>query len=196
VTFLLIALPKQVREVNILSKPLILAEIPAIPVAARSKVYKVLNIRNIAIQVSNHAPPVLYVRTLLCHICRDIAGGGLSPFHTALLHPKAYTFFQINSSPEFITWKLKKAIYVSAYRGKFQPRTGHEGPEEEQKNSSTLSLTSELEGVSGQRQAPVVLPLGKTRYPLHRRLSGPQGWSGRVWKNRPLWDSILGSSSP
>jgi hypothetical protein len=32
----------------------------------------------------------------------------------------------------------------------------------------------------GQRHAPAALPLGKTRYPLNRRLGGPQGRSGRV----------------
>ena len=33
-------------------------------------------------------------------------------------------------------------------------------------------------GVGGQRHAPVALPPGKTRYPLHRTLSGPL---------RPVW---------
>ena len=38
-------------------------------------------------------------------------------------------------------------------------------------------------GVRGQRHAPAALyPRGKTRYPLYRRLGGPQGWSGQVWK--------------
>jgi hypothetical protein len=36
--------------------------------------------------------------------------------------------------------------------------------------SSTLSLTSALDGVGGQRHALVTLPPGKTRYPLYRRL--------------------------
>ena len=49
--------------------------------------------------------------------------------------------------------------------------------------SSTLSLTSALDGVGGQRQAPAALPPEKTRYPLYRRLGGPQGRSGPVWKN-------------
>ena len=39
--------------------------------------------------------------------------------------------------------------------------------------------------VSGQRHAPAALPPGKTRYPLYRRLGGPQGQSGRVWKISP-----------
>ena len=41
--------------------------------------------------------------------------------------------------------------------------------------SATLSLTSSLDGVGGQRHAPAALPPGKTRYPLYRRLGGPQG---------------------
>jgi len=40
-------------------------------------------------------------------------------------------------------------------------------------------------GVGGQRHAPAALPLGKTRYPLCRRLSGPQGRSGQVLKILP-----------
>ena len=36
-------------------------------------------------------------------------------------------------------------------------------------------------GVRGQRHAPAALyPRGKTRYPLYRRLGGPQGRSGQV----------------
>ena len=37
-------------------------------------------------------------------------------------------------------------------------------------------------GVGGQHNAPAALPPGKTRYPLYRRLSGPQDRSGRVCK--------------
>ena len=40
-------------------------------------------------------------------------------------------------------------------------------------------------GVGGQRHAPVALPAGKTRYPLYRRLVGPQGRSGRKRKISP-----------
>ena len=35
-------------------------------------------------------------------------------------------------------------------------------------------------GVGGQRHALAALPLGKTWYPLYRRLGGPQGQSGQV----------------
>ena len=40
-------------------------------------------------------------------------------------------------------------------------------------------------GVGGQRPAPAALAPGKTWYPLHRRLSGPQGQSVRVRKISP-----------
>jgi hypothetical protein len=40
-------------------------------------------------------------------------------------------------------------------------------------------------GVGDQRHAPTALPLGMTRYPLYRRLSRPQGGSGRVLKILP-----------
>jgi hypothetical protein len=40
-------------------------------------------------------------------------------------------------------------------------------------------------GVGGQRRAPAALPPGKTRCPLHRRLGGPHGRSGRVRKISP-----------
>jgi hypothetical protein len=40
-------------------------------------------------------------------------------------------------------------------------------------------------GVGGQRHAPADLPPGMTRYPLYRRLDGPQGRSGWVPKIAP-----------
>jgi hypothetical protein len=41
---------------------------------------------------------------------------------------------------------------------KVHPRTAHVGPEGEQMYSSTLSLTSALDRVGGQRRAPAALP--------------------------------------
>ena len=40
-------------------------------------------------------------------------------------------------------------------------------------------------GVGAQRHAPAALTPRKTRYPLYRRLGGPQGRSGRVRKISP-----------
>ena len=48
--------------------------------------------------------------------------------------------------------------------------------------SPTLSLTSALDGAGGHRHCPAALPPGKTRYPLYRRLGGPQDPSGSVRK--------------
>jgi hypothetical protein len=39
--------------------------------------------------------------------------------------------------------------------------------------------------VGSQRHSPAALPPGKTRYPLYRRLGGPQTRSGQVWKTSP-----------
>ena len=69
--------------------------------------------------------------------------------------------------------------------GKVHPGTGQEGPEGEYRYTSTLSLTSALDGVRGQLHARAPLPPVETRYPLYRRLGGPQGRSGRERKISP-----------
>ena len=78
-------------------------------------------------------------------------------------------------------------VLGSGGKGKGHPRTGHEGPEGEYRYSSTLSLTSALNGIvwSTLRHATAALPAGKTQYPLYRRLGGPQCRSGRVRKISP-----------
>ena len=48
--------------------------------------------------------------------------------------------------------------------------------------SSTLSLTSALDRVGGQRHASVALPPEMTRYPVYTGLGGPRGRSGRLRK--------------
>ena len=86
-------------------------------------------------------------------------------------------------------------IYIYIYC-KVHPRTGHEGLEGEKKYSSTLSLTSVLDGVGDQRHAPAALPPGKTRYPLYRRLVGHRAVLDGCGKSRRYRDSIPGPSSP
>jgi len=56
--------------------------------------------------------------------------------------------------------------------------------------SSTLSLNLALDGVGGQRQASAALLPGKTRYPLHRKLGGPEDKSGlvRIISSTPRFD--------
>jgi len=46
----------------------------------------------------------------------------------------------------------------------------HEGPEGEERYTSTLSLTSALDGVDGQRHAPAALLPGTNRYSSYRSL--------------------------
>jgi hypothetical protein len=47
-------------------------------------------------------------------------------------------------------------------------------------------MTTAPEGGEGSASRPGrSLPPGKTRYPLYRRLGGPQGWSGQVQKISP-----------
>ena len=66
-------------------------------------------------------------------------------------------------------------------KGKGKHKTDHEGQEGKKRYSSTLSLTSALDGVSDQRHAPATLRLRKSRHPFYR----PQGRSGRVRKISP-----------
>ena len=84
-------------------------------------------------------------------------------------------------------------------KGKVRPRTGHEGPEGEQSNRSTLSLTSALDGYGWSKPCPgrFTPPPGKeTRYPLCRRLGGPQVRLGRVQKISPPLRFDPRTSSP
>jgi len=60
-------------------------------------------------------------------------------------------------------------------------RTGHESAEKKTK-SSTLFLTLAPDGVGSQRY---VLPPPKARYPLRRKLGGPQSQSGQLRKISP-----------
>jgi hypothetical protein len=70
--------------------------------------------------------------------------------------------------------------------GRFHPVIGHTGPQGEKRYISTLFLTVALEGGEWSASRPGrTLPPGKTRYPLYRRLGGPQGRSGLVRKISP-----------
>ena len=63
------------------------------------------------------------------------------------------------------------------------PQTGHEDLEGEQRYTSTLSLTSALDGGGWLMPRPGRFTPGReTQYPLYGRLGGPQRQSGRVLK--------------
>ena len=77
-------------------------------------------------------------------------------------------------------------IYIYIYKGEIHPRTGHEDPVGEKMYSSTLSLTSGIDRGGWTTPHPGRVTPGKeTRYPLYRRLGGPQGRSGQVRKISP-----------
>jgi len=103
---------------------------------------------------------------------------------TTFLSPEKYSVVKINRGLGGPQSRSRQSVEDKG-KGKVHPRTGHEGPEGEERYSSNLSLTSALDGVGGQRHAPAALPPGKTRYPLYRRLVGPPGWSGRMRKISP-----------
>jgi hypothetical protein len=66
------------------------------------------------------------------------------------------------------------------------PITGHKVPEGEKRYSSTLSSISALDVGWWSTPRPGRFTPGKDiRYPLYRRLDGPQSRSGRVWKISP-----------
>ena len=91
--------------------------------------------------------------------------------------------------------RLQLSTVLLIWKGKVRPITGHEGPEGEEMYSSTLSLTSAIDGVDGQRNAPAPLPPEKTPYQFYRRVGGPQGRSDGCGKFHLQRDSIPAPSS-
>ena len=55
----------------------------------------------------------------------------------------------------------RRRVYNGNDKGKVHPRTDNKGPEGEYRYSSTLSLTSTLDGVAGQHHGPAALTPGK-----------------------------------
>ena len=101
------------------------------------------------------------------------------------------SYSSITSSESYIQIQARK------YVGRFHPFIGHEGPWGEYRHSSTLFLTTALEGGEGSASYPCrTLPPGNTRYPFYRRLGGPEGRSGQVRKISPHQDSIPAPSTP
>jgi hypothetical protein len=81
--------------------------------------------------------------------------------------------------------KIMSVVTVKG-KGKVLPIPGHEGPEGEQRYSCTLSLPLALEAGAWSTPRPGRFTPGKeTRYPLYRRLGGPQSRSERMRKISP-----------
>ena len=87
----------------------------------------------------------------------------------------------LNSTPRFSNFNTPD--YFPCGKGKkikFHHITCHEGTGREYRYSSTLSLTSELDGVCDQHQTSAILARGISQCSLYWRLVGPQrrldGW--------------------
>ena len=111
-----------------------------------------------------------------------------------LKHPTNRTHNpQLHTRPT--TCKPKRQIPQAA--GRFHPFTGHEGPQGQQRYSSTLFQTSALEGGEGSASRPgSTLPPGKTRYLFTGGRVGPRDGLDWCGKSRPHGDSVPGPSSP
>jgi hypothetical protein len=97
---------------------------------------------------------------------------------------KERTALEISTGIEKITIKANNRLLWARY--KVHHRTGPEGPKGEQRESSTLSLTSTLHGGGWLTPRPGrFTPEKETRFPFYRRPGGPQGRSGRVRKTSP-----------
>jgi len=71
---------------------------------------------------------------------------------------------------------------LPSVKGRVHPKTGDEGQEGAQRYNYSFFNRA---GVGSSLHTPDALPPVKTRYPLQRRLGGPQGQFGRVWKISP-----------
>ena len=112
----------------------------------------------------------------------------LRSFHTAfsLLYLPQISLLIITTQQPHMSRKHIPFLEITNV-GSFHPFVNHKGPQGKQRYSSTLFLTSALEGVEGSVSRPGCnLTPGKTRYSLYRRLGGLQGQSGQVRKISPL----------
>ena len=103
---------------------------------------------------------------------RLICSGSVLPQCCTMCTGTTFTFTVYTSVLRYAAPCGILCVFATFGKGKVNHITSHEGPKEEKRYSSTLSLTSALNVASGQRHAPAALPPGKTRYPLYRRLGG------------------------
>jgi hypothetical protein len=98
----------------------------------------------------------------------------------------AFLFFKAQNLLERSKTSVSQFGWRQIHKGKFYSRTGHDDPKRE-KYSSTLSLTSGLDGVAWSTPCPGQCTLGEqTLCPFYRRLCGPDLRPGRVRKFSPL----------
>jgi len=93
---------------------------------------------------------------------------------------------RLNEMPHNFTIFIPYGRDVDRRKVKVRPVTSHEGTAGEERYSSILFLTSALDENGWSAPRPDRFTFGKeTRYPLCRRLSGPQGRCRRARKTSP-----------
>jgi len=129
-------------------------------------------------------------RPLHCVKNQIISFAILFPIHSFALHKfgqRGCTFKNVFSYKHISKGTSKKGHFVmsplsESLKRLISPYNRSQRPRRRVDYSCTLSLTSAVDGVGGQRHASAALPPAKTRYPLYRRLGGTQYRSGRVRK--------------
>jgi len=109
---------------------------------------------------------------------------------TAVLGSARCVFWNVSLGYRFTTQIIKHGG-----KGKVHPRTGHEGPEVEQRYSSTLSLTSLLEGWVVNARPRLLYPLERPGTYCIRGWVGPRVGLDGCGKSRPHLVSIPRPSS-
>jgi len=95
-------------------------------------------------------------------------------------------YYYVPSVSSFSPVSFHTLFFITTSKGEAHSITGHEAPQREKRYRCTLSLTLALDGgVWSTPRSDRFTPGKETRYPLYRRLGGPQGRSGRVLKISP-----------
>jgi hypothetical protein len=126
-------------------------------------------------------------KRLLFHLQQGVSSKSKVSSHLVCEHPNtdSHMCIYFQSPPQIRYYQHIGHANVRDKR-KVHPRRGHEGTEGEKRCSSTLSLTSALEGSRRSKSGPGRFnPAKETQSQSHRRLDEPQGWSGQVRKISP-----------
>jgi hypothetical protein len=108
-----------------------------------------------------------------------------SDFSNALYKNELFGIKNIYNHENSMFLLLRNKTKSGMGESKVQPRTGHEDSEEELRYTYTLYFTSALNRGGWSTPRLGSFPLGKTQYPLYKRLDVPQGQYEQVLKISP-----------
>jgi len=119
----------------------------------------------------------------------DFCSTECTTFDTVVLYLLLYTaYFNNTQTLIFLMW-AHYVLWETGSKGKVKVKFAQEQTTKTQgeyRYSCTLSLTSALDGGGCSTPRPGrFTPWKETRYPLYRRLGGPQGRTGRAQKISP-----------